>query len=99
IAFTPAFPAAENKLREPLHVFRRAFWTTPIRAGVVVLPQGKDSAYDESAQAWLSWPAWDSGFGATLHCLVSWLFALAGGIAGRWFYLTANRVNHNAQSQ
>jgi hypothetical protein len=86
VTFTPLFPNAVLKLREPIKVFRRTFWSTPLPQGVTTLPAGKDSAYDSSANAWLSWPAWDGGFGATANCLVNWLFALIGGIVGRWFY-------------
>jgi len=89
IAFTPALPAAELSLREPLKAVRRAFWTTSIPAGQTPLPKGKDSAFDEAAQSWRSWPAWDGGFGATVHCLANWLWALIGGMIARWFYVTS----------
>jgi hypothetical protein len=96
VAFSPAFPNVESQLRKPLNAFRRAFWTTKLPEGPTTLPAGKDSGFDESAQAWLSWPAWDGGFGAKIHCLVNLLFALAGGIVGRWFYVTDKRRGDKA---
>ena len=89
IAFSSALPAAELWLREPLKAVRRAFWTTSVPAGQTTLPQGKDSAYDEAAHGWLTWPAWDGGFGATAHCFANWLWALMGGAMALWFYVTS----------
>jgi hypothetical protein len=97
VAFSTAFSVAENQIREPLKLFRRTFWGTPLRRGNV--PDGKDAEYVASKSIHIITPAWDRGFGSTLHCVVNWLLALAGGIVGRWFYESSRRPNSAPQSQ
>lgn len=87
VVFTPAFPYANEHLGDGLRAFRAAFWTVRIPDGDK-RPQNGDTAYEQSTKTTLLWPSWHHGFGATAHCVVLWLFALTGGIVGRWFYVT-----------
>jgi hypothetical protein len=100
VAFTPAFPEAKGYIERPLRAFRSAFWTVTIPDGADPHLSGMDTGgYDSATKTQLAWPSWHHGFGATIHCLVNLLFALAGGIIGRLVYATAKRANNAASNQ
>jgi len=89
VAFSSAFPTAKDHMEIPLRLFRRAFWTASIPGDSNPRRATTDSTFDEKTQQTLVWPAWNNGFGVTVHCLANWLFALAGGMIGRLFHATA----------
>jgi hypothetical protein len=99
IIFSGAFPVASEHLREPLKAVRAAFWTLRIPEGSQQSTSGMDTEYDHDAKTTLAWPSWHNGFGVTIHCLINWLFALAGGTVGRWIYATSIPTNNKLPSR
>jgi hypothetical protein len=91
-AFTGAMPEIKSHIERPLDEFRRTFWQITIQEADKNPPDtsGLETAYDSATRATLAWPPWEDGFGVTLHCLVAWLFALAGGIVGRWLCMSSH---------
>jgi hypothetical protein len=92
VAFTPAFPAANEHISDALRSFRAACWTTRVPDGSDPFQKrttGRDTEYDNATRTTLARPSWHHGFGATAHCVALWLFALLGGIIGRCFYATS----------
>jgi hypothetical protein len=91
VVFSPALPDADEQIRVTLLAFRDRFWTLRVPAGsdpFNKLTKNRDTEYDADTKIMLAWPSWHHGFGATIHCVVTWLFALVGGLIGRWFYVT-----------
>ena len=88
IAFTPACPPAADMFSSTLRRVRATFWTVRIPAGDQRSTDRMDTAYEQATATTLAWPSWHHGFGQTIHCLANLFFALAGGIAARWFYAT-----------
>ena len=91
IALTPVAPLVSDGLGATLKAVRAAFWTIRTPDGESGPTGLMDTAYDRENATTLAWPSWHHGFGLTIHCLVNLLFALAGGIAGRWFYATRTK--------
>jgi hypothetical protein len=90
VAFTPAFPAANEHISDVLRSFRAAFWTTRVPEGSDPFnkrTEGRDTEYVNRTA--LVRPSWQHGFGAMAHCVALWLFALLGGIIGRCIHGTS----------
>lgn len=101
IAFTPVLPTVRGEIEQPLRAFRDTFWSfaLPANAPVPILPETMAWRFDKSTNQRIAGPVWNVAFGATLHCVVNFLFALTGGFIGRWFYVMASRGDsrrHNA---
>jgi hypothetical protein len=90
VAFTPAAPEVKGFIDRPLRSFRAAFWTTEIRDGDNRLANG-DTAYDSERRVTLVQPSWHHGFGGTIHCIVSWLVAMMGGIVGKLLFASRSK--------
>lgn len=91
VVFSPAFPDADEQIHGTLLAFRDRFWTRRVPDGSDPFnkrTKNRDTEYDADTKTTLAWPSWHHGFGATIHCVVTWLFALIGGMMGRWFYGT-----------
>jgi hypothetical protein len=92
IAFSPAFPTAKAAIDPPLLALRDTFWTVKIPDGDTSPSLvGMDTAYDAAIRTTLARPSWHHYFGVTIHCIVTLLFALVGGIVGRWFCASSGR--------
>jgi hypothetical protein len=88
VALTPVAPLVSDGLGATLKTVRAAFWTVRTPDGEEEPTGLMDTAYDRENATTVAWPSWHHGFGLTIHCLANLLFAVAGGIAGRWFYAT-----------
>jgi hypothetical protein len=97
VAFSPVFSDVKAQIDLPLRAFRDAFFTVRIPAGGdLTRTQSMDTGYEPATNTTLAWPSWHHHFGGTIHCVVTLLFALVGGIVGQWFSASSARKASSA---
>jgi hypothetical protein len=90
VAFTDAASGVKPFFEQKLRSFRDAFWTTEVPDGTNARHLG-DTAYDRDRQVTLVRPSWHHSFGPIIHCLVTWLVAIIGGIVAKLLYWSGNK--------